>query len=305
VIALAGAALSHGQSSELKCPNEDFHETDGTDAGETLNGGARADLIKANGGDDTIHAGAGSDCVLGGAGNDSIYGEAGYDVLFGEAGDDRVVGGPGEGVLDGGAGDDVVLGGTSGIDYLLGRAGDDVLKGGRDQNVVSPGQGRDEISSGGGPDRITANDGQVDQIRCGPGRDRVIVDRIDRLDSCERVTHRISAYPSATPPAGGMNETFVVRFASNRRSQEGLGLDYYFRLKLAGPAPCGTHAWRTHGPLKPNDVITFRLRPFGGRDSWCRGTYEGLVTYRVDDDPCGAGCTKHKSPVGRFTFDVE
>jgi len=226
-------------------------------------------------------------------------------VLFGEAGNDRVAGGPGEGFLDGGAGDDVVLGGRSGIDYLLGRAGDDVLKGGRDQNVVNPGQGRDEISSGGGPDRITANDGQVDEIHCGAGRDRAIVDRIDHRDSCERVSYRISAYPAVAPPTGGVNETFVVRFASNRRSQEGLDLDYYFRLKLHGPGSCEAHAWRTHGPLKPSDTITFRLHPFGGRDSWCRGTYEGLVTYRVDDHPCGAGCVQHKSPVGRFSFDVE
>ena len=87
----------------------------------------------------------------------------------GSSGDDRIVGTPFADVLRGGAG----------VDTILGRGGDDVILGGR---------GRDRIEGNGGNDQISTRDGVRDIVICGRGRDSVVADRVDRVDSdCERV----------------------------------------------------------------------------------------------------------------------
>ncbi|MGR0187650.1 Calx-beta domain-containing protein [Azospirillum aestuarii] len=58
----------------------------GTDAGETLEGGA---------GRDSLSGGAGNDTLSGGVGNDTLSGDAGDDTLVGGAGTDRLTGGAG------------------------------------------------------------------------------------------------------------------------------------------------------------------------------------------------------------------
>ncbi|MDQ2104127.1 Calx-beta domain-containing protein [Azospirillum isscasi] len=58
----------------------------GTDAGETLEGGA---------GRDSLSGGAGNDSLTGGVGNDTLSGDAGDDTLVGGAGTDRLTGGTG------------------------------------------------------------------------------------------------------------------------------------------------------------------------------------------------------------------
>jgi dipeptidyl aminopeptidase/acylaminoacyl peptidase len=100
---------------------------------------------------------------------DSLVGTSGPDAVYGRGGNDRLDGGPGPDYVDGGTGDDLVRG----------DAGDDRLIGGR---------GRDRISGGTGWDRIYARDGARDTIDCGPGRDGVRADRLDRVaGDCEVV----------------------------------------------------------------------------------------------------------------------
>ena len=95
--------------------------------------------------------------------SDSLVGTTGPDVLRGLRGDDRLFG-------------------RGGADRLIGGAGDDHLVGGA---------GRDVLDGGTGRDRIEARDRLRDVIRCGPGRDTVIADRIDRVArDCEVVRRR-------------------------------------------------------------------------------------------------------------------
>lgn len=84
-------------------------------------------------------------------------------------GDDVVHGGPGRDLLDGGPQDDRVFG-DEGDDRVTGGAGVDILDGGA------------------GNDLVLARDTIRDGVRCGPGRDRAVVDAIDLVAAdCERV----------------------------------------------------------------------------------------------------------------------
>ena len=95
-----------------------------------------------------------ADRLVGTAHADHLRGLGGNDTLIGRAGNDRLDGGPGNDTLDGGPGNDT----------LLGRAGNDT---------------------------INARDRTRDTINCGPGRDRVLADRVDRVSGdCERVLRR-------------------------------------------------------------------------------------------------------------------
>jgi RTX calcium-binding nonapeptide repeat (4 copies)/Divergent InlB B-repeat domain len=107
---------------------------------------------------DRLDGGPGGDALYGRAGNDRIRGFGGADCLLGERGSDLVQGGSGADTVSGGPGDDALDGGS----------GPDVIEGGR------------------GRDRILAVDGSRDTVSCGPGRDSVRADRVDRVTGCER-----------------------------------------------------------------------------------------------------------------------
>jgi Tol biopolymer transport system component len=171
----------------------------GTYGADVLRGTARRDVICGLGGDDRIRG-------LGG--NDEIWGGAGRDVIDAGPGDDRVRAGGGDDVVEGLEGNDVVWGGY-GRDSIWGGAGDDALRGGeaggrvadsapflteRDRvdggagaDVVDGGVGADILRGGLGPDLILARDGHRETAACGAGRDRVVADRLDRTQACERV----------------------------------------------------------------------------------------------------------------------
>ncbi|MGH3242417.1 MAG: hypothetical protein ACRDNL_18720, partial [Spirillospora sp.] len=87
------------------------------------------------------------------------------------------------------------LRGTAAADSLRGRGGRDILRGKRGSDCLAGGRGGDRLDGGpdddrlkGGPggDRIDAKDGEKDIVRCGPGFDRVRVDRKDQVRGCER-----------------------------------------------------------------------------------------------------------------------
>ena len=91
------------------------------------------------------------------------------DPIIGTAADERIVG-------------------LAGDDRLYGLDGDDCLIGGPGADTLHGGTGIDLLDGGGGRDAIVAVDRTRDVVRCGPGRDRVRADRVDRLSGCERVT---------------------------------------------------------------------------------------------------------------------
>ena len=90
-------------------------------------------------------------------------------------------------VLNGTSGPDL-LRGLGGDDWLLGLGGADRLFGGAGNDHLVGGPGRDVLDGGTGKDRIEARDKARDVIRCGPGRDTVIADRVDSVArNCEVV----------------------------------------------------------------------------------------------------------------------
>lgn len=100
---------------------------------------------------------------------------------IGTAGADRLVGTPYADHLSGAGGNDTLLGGR----------GDDVLRGGPGNDLLDGGPGSDRLEGGAGNDTIRARDGQRDSIDCGPGRDVVLADRLDRVArNCEIVRRR-------------------------------------------------------------------------------------------------------------------
>lgn len=111
---------------------------------------------------------SGGDRITGTRGDDNLSGRSGADCLSGRGGDDLLSGGGGNDRVDGGRGDDL----------MRGAGGNDRLTGG---------SGADRFEGGSGNDFIDAADGRRDIVRCGDGRDRARVDRLDAVAGCERV----------------------------------------------------------------------------------------------------------------------
>jgi Ca2+-binding RTX toxin-like protein len=166
------AATTHGSTGTARCEHAPAARQVGSATGDALVGGSGRDALAGRGGPDVLMGERGNDCLRGGAGTDVLVGQGGTDRLRGDSGND---------ILKGGAGRDVLLG-ARGHDRIVGGPGRDRIRGGA---------GRDRLVGGAGRDVIKAVDGRRDVIRCGPGIDRVIADRADRvLRSCERVTRR-------------------------------------------------------------------------------------------------------------------
>ena len=156
----------------------------GTNADDSLVGGADDEIITALGGDDTVEGNGGDDSLDGAAGGDSLDGGAGADTLDGGSGADTLIGGAGADVLDGGTGSSDVASyegsadavnvdlstgtGTGGdaqgdtlsnIEDLIGSANDDTLTGDANANVIDGGAGDDSITGGDGKDTLSGGIG--------------------------------------------------------------------------------------------------------------------------------------------------
>jgi hypothetical protein len=73
----------------------------------------------------------------------------------------------------------------TGADRIVGLGGDDFLDAGNGDDEIDGGPGRDTIVAKGGRDIVRARDGVRDDIDCGSERDIALVDRVDRLVSCD------------------------------------------------------------------------------------------------------------------------
>jgi hypothetical protein len=104
-------------------------------------------------------------------------------TLSGTVGGDRLIGSA--------TGDE--LSGLAGADCLMGGSGADVLDGGEGDDDLTGGRGEDLLRGGPGNDRIEAFDRMRDVVRCGDGRDRARVDRVDSVAGCEAVTRVLVA----------------------------------------------------------------------------------------------------------------
>lgn len=115
-------------------------------------------------------------------------------TVLGGRGNDRLFGG---GLLDGGLGIDRLSVTGRAAARLEGGPGRDLIFGGPGGDAVDPGSGQDKIGSGAGADRVRADDRSYDDVACGAGRDRVVLDGFDLHGSCEHV--RRTAPPRAIP----------------------------------------------------------------------------------------------------------
>jgi Ca2+-binding RTX toxin-like protein len=77
--------------------------------------------------------------------------------------------------------------GESGEDLLRGHLGFDDMAGGGGDDRLKPGGGRDRVLGGAGNDVIKAAHEGKDNVQCGPGRDKAVVDKRDQIRGCERV----------------------------------------------------------------------------------------------------------------------
>jgi Ca2+-binding RTX toxin-like protein len=166
--------------------------------------------------------------IVGTAKGDRIEGRQGHDAIVGLAGADWIHG-------DGGS--DVVQG-TAGRDWLWGDGGDDVIEGGSSRDRIWGGWGSDSIEGGSGGDLINSgeDDGLIDSIDCGPGRDRAVVGRGDRVFNCEIVRRLRGVRPPAGKSWNGGDE-------GTARTYPGTHRDY-----MAG----GGGDDELHGDLKPD-----------------------------------------------------
>jgi RTX calcium-binding nonapeptide repeat (4 copies) len=195
----------------------------GGPGGDFIIGGAGQDLVFGDGGGDSIGADPGRDVIRGGRGADS-YAEVGpRDRGRSTSGDDLILGGPGFDTaryfcrrcgisLDGeandgrsGEHDDVrtdaietplaffepnreeFLPYPPGVNVLVGDGGTNLLSASGGDDRLDGRGGRDRLDGGAGDDLVLAADGEVDQVECGPGEDRVRADPGDRLGGCERL----------------------------------------------------------------------------------------------------------------------
>ncbi|QRN98182.1 hypothetical protein JRI60_03670 [Archangium violaceum] len=87
------------------------------------------------------------------------------------------------------AADDTLIGGDA-ADNLKGGGGNDTLDGGNGNDSLNGGNGIDTLNGGPGNDNILSQDGNRDQVNCGPGVDSVTADNFDQLVDCEGVQTR-------------------------------------------------------------------------------------------------------------------
>ena len=116
-----------------------------------------------------------ADRISGRRGDDLVKGKRGRDRLRGNGGSDRLLGGNGKDRLKGGRGED-----------RLSAAGEGPHGRRRRSNQLNMVDGVEQGSPGN--DVIKARNGEPDEIDCGGGDDKVIVDRAeDGVYGCETV----------------------------------------------------------------------------------------------------------------------
>ncbi len=159
--ALFTANLPGGVTANLETGQASGHGSDTLVAIEDLTGSNFSDTLV---GDDY------DNILRGGPGNDNLSGQGGADELYGETGNDTLSGGEGDDILDGGAGNDTILGGD-GNDTARGGDGNDTIAGEGGADMLYGENGNDRIYASGLACDPASDDGQVDEVDGGPGRD--------------------------------------------------------------------------------------------------------------------------------------
>lgn len=186
----------------------------GTSEGELIQGGAGNDVLKGNDGDDTLDGGADDDTLVGGNGDDTIIGGDGNDDLTGGAGADDMAGGDGDDYYttdgldtlteDAGEGTDTV---RSSVTFTLGANFENLLLSGS-ANINGTGNGENNILTGNVGNNVLTGLGGNDTIYGMGGNDTLYGgDGTDTLD-------------------GGNGDDFVYGGANNDTLVGGSGADW-------------------------------------------------------------------------------
>jgi Ca2+-binding RTX toxin-like protein len=116
----------------------------------------------------------GADTLIGRGGNDRLSGLGAIDKISGNGGRDKLYGGDGADNTAGGSGGDLIVAG-GGTDNIQGAAGDDTIYTGT---------------------KAEGNDGDSDEVRYGPGHDKVFLfgpdhaaHNLEARDVCEEITN--------------------------------------------------------------------------------------------------------------------
>jgi hypothetical protein len=205
--ALAGDdQVNGGRGNDRAFGNAGNDVIAGVQGNDWLNGGAGDDTISGdanNTGDrtsfDRIFGASGNDTLRGGDSMDRMYGGTGNDKSYGESGHDRMSGGTGDDLQDGGAGNDTIFA-NRGNDISVGGDGNDVLWALARADVSGPNDIiGDSLDGGNGDDVLRTRDGETDQITCGAGNDKALLDNADVITdattenpngSCETVQRK-------------------------------------------------------------------------------------------------------------------
>ena len=94
-----------------------------------------------------------------------------------------------------------VLRGTARADHISGGGGNDTLVGLGGNDVMIAGPGRDALDGGSGNDRLSTRDGERDTVRCGPGKDTVLADQLDRQRADCEIVRRAHVSPPQSAPS--------------------------------------------------------------------------------------------------------
>ncbi len=160
VVAIDVARRRYGLSPCLARAGAPKFAIVGTNKSDRITGTNVADRIIGLGGNDRLDGGRGNDCIEGRTGGDNISGALGNDRMYGSTGKDHLNGGPG-------------------TDYLSAGDGND---------SINAAFGRDRALGGKGIDFINiATAGPAASADCGPGRDKVRINRNEtrRIRNCE------------------------------------------------------------------------------------------------------------------------
>jgi Ca2+-binding RTX toxin-like protein len=208
-------SLTGGSGADLLDGGDDDDDLGGQDGEDHLIGGPGSDYLSGDSYEGTFEGEPGAsaptgspDVLEGGGGNDYLYGGIGADRLLGGAGRDLAIyerstdvtltiGAPG--------GEDELevenINTDKGADTIRGDARPNEIRTADGNDTVDPGTGPDNVDTGKGDDTVDLRDGEVDDLTCGEGADRVTADPVDAVDeSCEAVV-RMAAPPVAAAPA--------------------------------------------------------------------------------------------------------
>jgi Ca2+-binding RTX toxin-like protein len=154
---------------------------------EAANDADRRSVVSGTRGDDLMRGTPLEDSLFGKAGADRMFGAGGPDYVDGEWGADELHGGPGDDTMAGRSGDDRIFG-EDGDDTITGDRGEDRIAGGGGADQLFGNLDPDVVSGGSGDDRINVVRGDLDEVRCGAGRDVVLADPRDQVArDCEDV----------------------------------------------------------------------------------------------------------------------